>query len=116
MRPGPRDHLVTQRLQGVLAAIDPALVDRVSLDTAEAPERLSRHVAAVIERVLHELAHDAEAQATLVNELVAARAGTDDRHGELLVVPPELRQGLRVPPERLGGFAPDDRGSDRAAF
>ena len=38
----------------------------------------------------------------LVNGLVASRAGADDRHGELLVLPPELLQGLRVPPERLG--------------
>ena len=88
MRPGPRDDLVTRRLAEALAAIDPSLVDARPLDGAEAPARLSRHLATVIERALRALGDDAEAQAALVNELVAARAPREDRDGEIVDVPP----------------------------
>jgi superfamily II DNA or RNA helicase/HKD family nuclease len=102
MRPGPRDHLVTRQVAEALAAIDPTLVDRVALDAAEGPARLARHLATVIQRALGELADDAEAQTALVNDLIRARAAAEDRHDELVAVPPELWQALRQPPERLG--------------
>src|SRR5688572_33264528 len=102
MRPGPRDHLVTRRVAEVLAGVDPSLIDRVPLDGAEGPARLSRHLAAVIEVALRDLGDDAEAQAALVNDLVAARAAAYDRDAEVLGVPPEIWQGLHRPPERLG--------------
>jgi superfamily II DNA or RNA helicase/HKD family nuclease len=102
MRPGPRDHLITQRVAEALAAFDPSLIDRVALDAAEGPARFARHIAVVIERALREIGEDAEAQAALINELVEARAAPDDRQAELVAVPPELWQGVKRPPERLG--------------
>jgi superfamily II DNA or RNA helicase/HKD family nuclease len=103
MRPGPRDQLITQRVAEALAGIDPSLLDRAALDPAEGPERLSRHLAAVIERALRELSDDAEGQANLVNEVIAARASALDREAEALALPAELWQGLRKAPERFGG-------------
>ena len=50
VKPGPRDHLITEALARELAQIDPALVDREALDGAEGPLRLSRHLAAVVQR------------------------------------------------------------------
>ena len=88
MHPGPRDDLVTRRLAEALASLDPSLIDRAPLDGAEAPARLSRHLAMVIERALRELGDDAEAQAALVNDLVAARAATVDRAAEIVETPP----------------------------
>jgi hypothetical protein len=44
--------LITEALARELARIDPELVDREALDAAEAPLGLSRHLAAVIQRVL----------------------------------------------------------------
>src|SRR3954468_3753228 len=102
MRPGPRDHLITQRVAEVLAAIDPSLIDRAPLDAAEGPARFAPHLSVVIERALLDVADDAHAQAAIVNHLVAARAAPEDRHGELVTLPPELLQGLREPPARLG--------------
>ena len=42
------------------------------------------------------------AQVALVNELISARAAEMDRTGEVVRLPPEVWQGLRRPPERLG--------------
>jgi superfamily II DNA or RNA helicase/HKD family nuclease len=105
MRPGPRDHLVTRQIAELLAGLDPSLVDRVALDSAEAPTRLSRHLAAVIERALRELADDAAAQAALVNDLIAARAAREDQTLEAVRLPPEVWRGVRRPAERLGDAA-----------
>jgi hypothetical protein len=102
MRPGPRDHLITQRVAKALASVDPSLIDRVALDAAEGPARFARHLATVIERALRDIADDAEAQAALVNELVAARASSEDRGAELVALPPEVWQGVKHRPERLG--------------
>jgi superfamily II DNA or RNA helicase len=102
MRPGPLDHVVTKRIVEALAATDASLVDRVPLDAAEAPARLARHLAPIVERALSALADDVDAQAALLDELLAAGALAEDRDGEALTVPPELWQGLRQAPERLG--------------
>jgi HKD family nuclease len=102
MRPGPRDHLITQRVAAKLAGVDPVVVDRAALDSAEGPARLSRHLAVVIERALHAIGDDPEVQATLVNELVAARAESDDRQAEVLPLPPEVWYGIREPATRFG--------------
>jgi HKD family nuclease len=102
MRPGPRDHLITQRVAEALASVDPELIARVALDAVEGPARFARHLATVIERALRDIADDAEAQAALVNELLVARASPEDRRAELVAVPPELWQGVKHPPERLG--------------
>src|SRR4051812_11670745 len=102
MHPGPRDHLVTRRLAAALAAVDPSLVDLAGLDGADAPARLSRHLAVVVERALRELDDDAAAQVALVNDLIEARAAAQDRDVELVETPPKIWQGLRRQAERLG--------------
>src|SRR2546423_8059933 len=102
MLPGPRDDLVTRRLAAALAAVDRSLVDLVALDAADAPARLSRHLAVVIERALQDLGEDASAQAALVNHLLAVGAATEDRDAELVNVPPRIWHGLHRAPERFG--------------
>jgi hypothetical protein len=101
VRPGPRDHLVTQRIAALLAGIDPELIDRGELDAAEGPVRLSRHLSAVIERALRAVGDDPQAQAALVNELIAAQAESDDREDEAVPLPPEFWYGVRAPPARF---------------
>lgn len=98
MRPGPRDHLITRRLAAVLATLDPTRVDRDALDGTDGPRRLSRHLAAVIERALAAIGDDrasAEAQATIVNTLLAQGAWEEDSREEQLILPPETWTGLR---------------------
>jgi HKD family nuclease len=90
--------LITEALARELSRMDPALVDREALDAAEGPLRLSRHLAAVIQRVLGG-AHEAGTQAVTTND-VLTRAAVDG--GELIALPPEVWRGLRRPPERLG--------------
>jgi hypothetical protein len=101
VQPGPRDHLITQGLDQLLSQVDSALVDRASLDGAEAPTRLSRHLATVIERALR-AADDPTVQAALINGLLVSAIGIGEP-SELIAVPPEVWQGLRRPAERLGG-------------
>lgn len=100
MKPGPRDHLVTEALAGELSDVDALLVQREALDGAEAPSRLSRHLATTIERALR-AADDPGAQAALVNELLARAVPAET--ADHVAIPPELWTGLRRPPERLGG-------------
>ena len=53
VEPGLREALVTASLQDVLAALPPALLTRMSpLAEAEAPDRVSRHVAALLESAI----------------------------------------------------------------
>ena len=53
VEPGLREALVTASLQDVLAALPPALLTRTSpLAEAEAPDRVSRHVAALLESAI----------------------------------------------------------------
>jgi superfamily II DNA or RNA helicase/HKD family nuclease len=95
VRPGPRDHLITQGIAALLAGIDPEMIDRGPLDAAEGPARLSRHLSAVIERALHAIGDDPQLQAALVNELISARAESDDREAEVVELPPEVWYGVR---------------------
>jgi HKD family nuclease len=101
VQPGPRDHLITERLARALAQVDPAFIDRAALDGVEGPSRLSRHLATAIEVGLRAAADDPAAQASLVNDLLA-RATTGEDLSDLIALPPEIWQGLRRPPERLG--------------
>ena len=102
MRPGPRDELITQRLVDALADVDATLIERGNLDAAEAPDRLSRHLARVMELALRGLEGDGDAQARLINQVLASAAAVADRHAEQVVTPPKVWLGLREPPERLG--------------
>src|SRR4051794_26141477 len=99
MRPGPRDHLITEALARKLEALDPSLVVRDHLDAAEAPSRLAQHLARVVQRALGST-HDSEQRARLINQLIALAAPDDA--GDLIVIPPEVWEGLQRPPERLG--------------
>jgi superfamily II DNA or RNA helicase/HKD family nuclease len=95
LQPGPRDHLLTREIERLLRAVDPSLVERAPLDATEAPSRLARHLARVIERELgSQGGADAVRQATTVNQLIP-----DD---ERLVLPPEVWTGLRRAPIGLG--------------
>src|SRR4051794_9776433 len=102
MQPGPRDDLVTQRIAALLAGLDRDRVDCAALDAAEAPSRLSRHLAAVFERALRDAGDDPVAQVALVNDLITARAAEMDRRNEVIQLPPEVLEGVRRPPERFG--------------
>ena len=99
LRPGPRDHLLTEELVRLLEDVDPTLIDTIRLDGVEGPRRLAQHLATAIERKLAGLGHNADAatqQAELVNRLI-------DRHDEeaVVVTPPEVWTGLRTAPTGL---------------
>ena len=85
-----------------LANVDPSLVSSSSLDPVEGPTRLSRHLAAVIERALRELHDDPNAQAALVNGVIAVSAAIPDREAERLADPPRVLDGIKRAPQRLG--------------
>ena len=85
-----------------LATVDPSLISGSLLDPVEGPTRLSRHLAAVIERALRELHDDPHAQAALVNSVIAASAAIPDREAEQLAAPPRVLDGIKRAPQRLG--------------
>jgi HKD family nuclease len=99
LRPGPRDHLLTEELVRLLESVDPALIVTIRLDGAEGPRRLAQHLATAIERRLRGFgtgAGSASDQAELVNRLI-------DQHDAdaVLVTPPEVWTGLRAVPTGL---------------
>lgn len=104
MKPGPRDDLITRQLSELLAGLDPAVVDRALLDGTEGPGRLSKHLAATIERALRGLGDDPVGQASLVNRLLAVGDDGRERQTASIPFPPEVLQGVRRPAERLGGL------------
>ena len=46
LKPGLRDHLVTEALRDALSSLDADLIEKSALDPAEAPDRLARHLGA----------------------------------------------------------------------
>ena len=48
LEPGPRDHLLTERLAQALAALSPDVIKQEPLDATEGPGRLARHLAAAL--------------------------------------------------------------------
>ena len=100
--PGLRDELITRALQQALDGVGHELVQRATLEGADAPDRLARHLAAVARRLLADTSAadgPADAQARAVNAVVEALDGGDF---DLLAVPPELLTGIRRPAEGLG--------------
>ena len=100
LSPGLRDELVTNNLNETLSRVDAELVERVELEESEAPERLARHVGAVMRRILEQLRDrgaSSEVQALAVNEIVAALANED-----AVSLPPSVLRGLRRRAEGLG--------------
>lgn len=102
---GLRDEVVTAATQGALEHLDGALIARAGLDSAEAPDRLSRHLAAVAERLLRYLSDrhaSAEEQARIVNRAVEILAAGQVDERDILALPPGLLTGILAPPVGLG--------------
>lgn len=93
IEPGPRDHLVTRWLEGVLADLDPELLDKIDLDPAEAPERLSRHAMEVL-RARIDPEGSADEQSGLVNRLVETLAADPDPEEEI-AIPAQILRGIK---------------------
>jgi len=93
LEPGPRDHLITQSLRRALSRLEPDVIDEAALDAAEAPDRLARHAAAEIQRLL---AGDdpADAQAARTNAALRLLAGGAATETEV-DIPARLLQGIR---------------------
>ena len=90
--PGPRDHLITTRPFQGARSLDPDVVLRADLDTAEAAERLARHV---MMELRADLADDltAEMKADRVNRVLAS-LGTSEADDAAIVLPPRLLTGI----------------------
>lgn len=104
---GLHERLITASLKARLLQFDPSrtLVQSESLDPAEAPATLARHIEALVARALKELpAEDwIAAQAELVNQLLQLLATTRPAStdaGDLVALPPE--QLLSIQP--ITGF------------
>ena len=72
--PGPRDHLLTERLAAALADLAADRVSQEPLDSAEGPGRLARHLAAALLPVLQTRA-PTEEQVDLINGLLGRAGG-----------------------------------------
>lgn len=94
VEPGPRDNLITRWLEGVLADLDPELVDAVSLDPAEAPERLSRHAMEVLRAGL-DPEHSADEQSRQLNEVLSEFTEAGDGEAEI-AVPARILRGIKT--------------------
>jgi HKD family nuclease len=92
--PGPRDHLVTRRLERELRELAPEVVDATDLDEAEAPDRLARHVMEELRADLAATDSTAAAQARRVNELL--RRTIQDSADSQVVVPPRILRGIKA--------------------
>lgn len=91
--PGPRDHLVTRRLEHALRDLAADLIEQSPLDEAEAPERLARHVMGELRRELAAHEDPSDDQAGRVNALLAG-AIRDGSDAEVLV-PARLLRGIK---------------------
>lgn len=101
VRPGPRDHLITERLAAALDSVPSELIQKLALDGAEGVRRLSLHVSAELGPLLRELGDDREAarqQTELVNELLGRVTGQAD----LVRLPPEVLTAVKSPSGPLG--------------
>lgn len=80
--PGTYEHLVTERLGRELTAVRPDLVELRRLDRADADVVLSRHIATLARRALHQVGtgEDAlEKQLALANTIASAIAAAEPR-------------------------------------
>ncbi len=93
VEPGPRDHLVTRRLERELRRLAEEEIDEASLDGAEAPERLARHVMEELRRELSADEGPSDEQARRVNALLAG-AIRDSPDADVLV-PARLLRGIK---------------------
>lgn len=91
--PGPRDHLVTRRLERDLNDLAPDVLDETPLDRAEAPHRLARHVMDELRRELGAEDDSADEQAGRVNDLLRGVVG--DGVGADVMLPARVLQGIK---------------------
>jgi len=91
--PGPRDHLVTRRLERELTGLAPEVIDEQLLDPAEAPDRLARHA-------MHELSRGlagdeaSDHQASRVNKLLGAFTANQADEANVSL-PARILQGIK---------------------
>ena len=103
--PGLRDEVLTAATEGTLRAVDEKFIARAELESAEAPDRLARHLAAVAQRLLQRLSDNdasAEEQARVVNRAVELLAAGKADEQDLLALPPDLLTGILAAPVGLG--------------
>ena len=101
LTPGPRDELLTARLEQALANVDPALVQKLALDGSEGPRRLLLHLAKVIEPSLRAMGDDRPAAAEQAVAINALQLACDAPQDDMVVLPPQILRGLRRPPKGL---------------
>jgi superfamily II DNA or RNA helicase len=109
LTPGIYEQLITNELHLRLAALDKALVDRGSLDRADAHEVLTRHLAGLARRALRSVPGDDAAalarQVAVANEIAhAIIAIAPDVAGdtELVAETRDVLQAIAAPPEVPG--------------
>ena len=94
VEPGPRDHLITERLEHDLRAVEPDLRLIAALDPAEAAARLARHAMDEIRRELGDREDTADVQASRVNALLHELT-TDGTNGSV-ALPARVLQGIQA--------------------
>jgi superfamily II DNA or RNA helicase/HKD family nuclease len=102
---GLRDEVVTAATQDALDRLDGGLIARAELESAEAPNRFSRHLAAVAERLLRRLSEgdaSTEDQARVINQAVQLLAAGQADERDVLALPPDLLTGILAPSVGLG--------------
>jgi hypothetical protein len=80
--PGPRDHLMTRRLERDLSALEPDVIDAQPLDAAEAPDRLARHAMSEL-RVALDGEESTDIKADRVNALLRTFESGDGLEAEI---------------------------------
>lgn len=93
-KPGPRDHLLTERLAAHLKPVPVERQELRPLDPAEAPERIARHAKDEIRQVLNELIEkeDSDDQVRRINELIAQ---LDAETYDPILLPPRILEGIK---------------------
>lgn len=91
LRPGPRDHLITESIAAAIATLDSRLVEEAQLEAGEGPARFARHLMAAAERVLR----SPDTSATQAERVNAVLAELGAERGDVVLVPPRLLLGIR---------------------
>jgi superfamily II DNA or RNA helicase/HKD family nuclease len=111
VRPGLRDHLLTEQDAADLRALPAGRVVTAPLDRDVSPLRIARHLREVSERLI---AGELEAETTqltdvvrAVNSLIGALGEGRTTASDLLSAPPEVLLGIRRAPDRTLAGTPD---------
>lgn len=91
--PGPRDHLITERVKRELSALEPELIDAKPLDAAEAPGRLARHAMDELRVGLDDSEKTSDQIAAQVNDLLDGVPGVEDE--SRIVLPASILEGIK---------------------